>query len=143
MVAFWLGATDSIPAAARDTAREEFRRSNAVVARYLEDTDISLVATVNDTVVIQLGTGFHRTVMLSGLDFPYGYLLIEPGFAEEFHTGIESADDLESAIDDYFGLGNDSPAPKHRIAQCTPCLTTLFPRRSLLLPHDADGPQSP
>ncbi|HEV8150951.1 MAG TPA: hypothetical protein VGP61_12260 [Gemmatimonadales bacterium] len=120
IIAFWLATADTIPSAARSTAREQFRQSNALIARYLDDTDIGLVATVNDTVVIQLAGGFRRTVMLSGLDFPYGYVLIEPGYAEEFHTGIEAEADLESAIADYFGFDTDSPAPKHRIAQRLP-----------------------
>ena len=117
VVAFWLAAGDTVPEADRSAAREAFRRSNGMLAKYLSDTDIVLVATVNDTVVIQLAGGTRRVVMLSGLDFPYGYLLIEPGYAEEFHTGVTADHDLQDAIDDYFGLESDTPRPRHRIAQ--------------------------
>src|ERR1041385_6710925 len=116
VVAFWLKAADTIPADLRRRVREEFRRSNQVVADYLSDTDVGIVATVNDTVIVQLESGERRLVMLSGLDFPYGYVFIEPGYAEEFHTGLTGDDDLESAIDDYFGLEDDTPEPPHRIA---------------------------
>jgi hypothetical protein len=116
VVAFWLKAADTIPADARRRVREEFRRSNQVVADYLSDTDVGIVATVNDTVIVQLASGERRLVMLSGLDFPYGYVLVEPGYPEEFHTGLATDDDLESAIDDYFGLQDDPPEPRHHIA---------------------------
>jgi hypothetical protein len=116
VVAFWLAAADTVPEAERRTAQEEFRRSNLKVAKYLGDTDIALVGTVNDTVVIELAGGKRRVVMLSGLDFPYGYVLIDPGYAEEFHTGIDADQDLQDAIDDYFGLEADNPGPRHRIA---------------------------
>src|ERR1041385_1735818 len=116
VVAFWLKAADTIPADLRRRVREEFRRSNQVVADYLSDTDVGIVATVNDTVVVRLPSGERRLVMLSGLDFPYGYVFIEPGYAEEFHTGLAGDDDLEGAIDDYFGLEDDPPEPRHHIA---------------------------
>jgi hypothetical protein len=120
VVAFWLAEADTIPAAALDTAREEFRHSNALVSRYLSDTDIGLIATVNDTVIVQLAGGKRRVVMLSGLDFPFGYVLIEPGYAEEFHTGITDDRELREAIDDYFGLESEKPSRKHRISQRPP-----------------------
>ncbi len=122
VVAFWLSAADTLSADVTREARADFKRSNQVVAEYLGDTDIALVATVSDTVAVQLERGPRRLVMLSGLDFPYGYLLIEPGYAEEFHTGLTADQDLEDAIDDYFGLNDDgpAPAPKHRIASVGP-----------------------
>jgi len=119
VVAFWLSSADTIPEAARLAAQDAFRRSNAEIADYLSDTDIQLVATVNDTLVIQLAGGLRRVVQLSGLDFPYGYVLVEPGYAEEFHTGLTEDQDLRDALDDYFGLDSDADSrpPKHRIAQ--------------------------
>lgn len=130
VVAFWLAATDTLEPAARVAAREEFRRSNAMVADYLRDTDIALVATVTDTLLIELSGGMRRMVMLSGVDFPYGYVLVEPGYAEEFHTGVDPDEDLQAAIDGYFGLEADAPRPKHRIAQLPPVQPgprTIFP----------------
>jgi hypothetical protein len=74
------------------------------------------VATLSDTVVVRLASGYRRVIMLSGLDYPYGYVLIEPGYAEEFHTGVDAEEDLKAALDDYFGLEEDTPRPRHRIA---------------------------
>jgi hypothetical protein len=120
VVAFWLSESDTLPEAARRDAQAEFRRSNALVAKYLSDTDIALVATVHDSLVVQLASGKRRNVTLSGLDYPFGYVLIEPGYAEEYHTGITPDQDLLDAIDDYFGLEPDGAGPKHRIAQRIP-----------------------
>lgn len=117
VIAFWLAGTDTLPPADREQIRDEFRHSNQLVAGYLEDTDIGLIATLNDTLVVRLAGGRRRMVMLSGLDYPYGYVLVEPGYAEEFHTGMDGLDDLELAIDTYFGLEDDDKGPQHRIAE--------------------------
>ena len=116
VVAFWLPSADTIPPDVRRRVREEFRRSNQAIAGYLADTDVGIVATVNDTLIVELQNGAQRLVMLSGLDFPYGYVFVEPGYAEEFHTGLDGDEALESAIDDYFGLEDDSQEPRHHIA---------------------------
>jgi hypothetical protein len=116
VIAFWLASADTLPPAVRQELRDEFRRLNRAVASYLQDTDIGMIATLNDTLIVQLEGGPRRTVMLSGLDYPYGYVLVEPGYAEEFRTGMDVLDDLEAAIDDYFGLEDDDKGPQHRIA---------------------------
>lgn len=120
VIAFWLSESDTMPDGARRDAQAEFRRSNALIAKYLSDTDIAVVATVNDTLVVQLAGGRRRFVMLSGLDYPFGYVLVQPGYAEEYHTGITAEQDLMDAIDDYFGLERDGSGPRHRIAQGAP-----------------------
>jgi len=126
VVAFWLKGADTIPARVRRQVQAEFRRSNQELAAYLSDTDVGVVATVNDTVLVRLESGVQRMVMLSGLDFPYGYVFVEPGFAEEFHTGLDSDDDLKSAVDDYFGFEDDTPAPRRQIASLGPFAQGLF-----------------
>lgn len=118
VVAFWLRGVDTLPADDRRQAESEFSRTASGVATYLADTDIRFVRTRSDTVVVQLAGGTQRTIMLSGLDYPYGFVLIDPGYAEEFHTGLDLVEDLEAAIADYFGLDEDqrTPRPRHRIA---------------------------
>ena len=117
VVAFWLKSADTLHEADRDNARAEFRRSTQVAADYLDDTDVTLLATLQDTVLIHLEGGGTRVVMLSGLDYPYGYVFIDPGYAEEFHTGPIDDDALEDALDDYFGLEPADSTPPHRIAR--------------------------
>ena len=118
VVAFWLGAADTLPASESRQTRTDFQKLAGEIARYLSDTDVRLIRTASDTVVIQLAGGTQRMVMLSGLDFPYGFVLIDPGYAEEFHTGMDLVADLEDAIADYFGLADDQreSRPRHRIA---------------------------
>ena len=161
VITFWLASTDTLAPAMRQELRDEFRRSNRAVASYLQDTDIGMIATLNDTLIIQLEGGPRRTVMLSGLDYPFGYVLVEPGYAEEFHTGMEVLNDLEAAIDDYFGLENDEKRPQRRIAArldrqrnpfhpgprtmrpglapvCAPSLTTAVPfTKTYLIPTES------
>ncbi|HLB53926.1 MAG TPA: hypothetical protein VJK71_02375 [Gemmatimonadales bacterium] len=130
VVAFWLLAADTIAPDVRREIQEEFLRSARRMAGYLADADIALVQAGSDTVVVQLAGGFQRTIMLSGLDFPYGFVLIDPGYAEEFHTGLESIPHLEEAIADYFGLEEDPAKRPHRnrIAQHLPtCRLTVPP----------------
>ena len=117
VVAFWLRSADTLPSRELNAAREAFRRSNQVVADYLDDTDVALLATVQDTVLVRLEGGGTRIVMLSGLDYPYGYVFIDPGYAEEFHTGPSTDDDLEDALDDYFDLEPADSTPPKRIAR--------------------------
>ena len=118
VVAFWLSSTDTLPEPEARQTRVDFQRLVGEVARYLSDTDVRIVRTASDTVVIQLAGGVERMVMLSGLDFPYGFVLIDPGYAEEFHTGMDLLADLEDAIADYFGLDDTQreSRPRHRIA---------------------------
>lgn len=118
VVAFWLSRTDTLPAPALAQARAGYQKLAEEIGRYLSDTDVRFVRTASDTVVVQLAGGVERKVMLSGLDFPYGFVLIDPGYAEEFHTGIDLLADLEDAIADYFGLDDHQreSKPRHRIA---------------------------
>lgn len=118
VIAFWLRGTDTLPTAESQKIRADFLQRGNAVGEYLADTDVRFLRAESDTVVVQLAGGVQRTIMLSGLDFPYGFVLIDPGYAEEFHTGLDLLADLEDAIADYFGLGEDrrEARPKHRIA---------------------------
>jgi len=118
VVAFWLSRTDTLPAPEARQTRADFQKLVGDIGQYLSDTDVRFIRTASDTVVIQLAGGTQRMVMLSGLDFPYGFVLIDPGYAEEFHTGLDLLADLEDAIADYFGLDDSQreSRPRHRIA---------------------------
>jgi hypothetical protein len=121
VVGFWLRGSDTLPPAEARAARDEFLLLADSVSRYLGDTDIQFARVESDTVVIQLAGGVQRIIMLTGLDYPYGFVLIDPGYAEEFHTGLDLLEDLEAAIVDYFGLDdNRAVKPRHRIAMASP-----------------------
>jgi len=134
VVAFWLRGSDTIPRAEARAARTEYLRLVEEVSKYLSDTDVQFAPVEDDTIVVQLAGGIQRIIMLTGLDYPYGFVLIDPGYAEEFHTGLDLLEDLEDAIVDYFGLddGQREARPKHRIAISgfRPHLVAVTPRRS-------------
>jgi hypothetical protein len=115
VIAFWLGAVDTLPEPSRRAIQKEFRRSNDAIADYLSDTDVAMVTTLSDTVVVE-ADGERYLVLLSGFDFPFGYLLIDPGYDEEFHTGLTIDEDLEAAIDEYFELADADSLDRRRIA---------------------------
>ena len=139
VVAFWLGAVDTLPEASRRAIQAEFRRSNDAIADYLSDTDVALVTTLSDTVVVEAG-GERYLVLLSGFDFPFGYLLVEPGYDEEFHTGLMIDEDLEAAIDEYFELAAVDSLARRRIAALGVTLSASGSSRSPFTVHRGSSP---
>lgn len=109
VVAFWLAATDTLEGEGADQL-EEFHAYTALVAPGLADDSIGFVATTADSVIVVLEGGPTRRIMLAGLDFPYGYVLVEPGFPESILTGVSSDDELLDQVDWYFGLDDGSEA---------------------------------
>src|SRR5207237_10766191 len=88
--------------------------STALVAPGLAASGIQLVATNADTVYVSLPNAARRTVLLSGLDYPYGYLLIDPGGPERILTGVYEDEDLMDELRAYFDLPDDSTSAPPR-----------------------------
>jgi hypothetical protein len=109
VVAFWLSASDTLKAGEGADLLDDFRSYTALVAPDLADAGIALVATTADSVIVQTDGGHRRVVMLGGLDFPFGYVLVDPGMAETILTGVSTDDELMEQVDWYFGM--DEPAP--------------------------------
>ncbi|MEO8140091.1 MAG: hypothetical protein ABI742_10610 [Gemmatimonadota bacterium] len=109
VVAFWLPASDTLKAGEGADLLDDFRSYTALVAPDLEDAGITLVATTADSVIVQTEAGLRRVVMLSGLDFPFGYVLVDPGMPETILTGVSTDDELMEQVDWYFGV--DEPEP--------------------------------
>jgi hypothetical protein len=49
----------------------------------------------------------RRAIVLSGLDYPYGYLLVDPGTPERILTGVYNDEDLLDELDAYFDLSEE------------------------------------
>lgn len=109
VVAFWLPTADSLDETDATDALEDLRSTSGRLAGYLKDQEISVVGTVSDSIWIELPTGPRRLVTLVGLDYPYGYVLIDPGYPEQILTGDSTDEELENAADDYFGLDGEEP----------------------------------
>lgn len=104
LVVFWNTSADTLgPIAAADALRELSDRASWA-SEYLDQYDIPVYATRATALVVRPAQGAGRFVDLGGLDYPFGFVLIEPGYAEEFLTGLQSEDELEDALVDYFDL---------------------------------------
>jgi len=107
VVAFWLAASDTLKPGEGADLLDDFRSYTGLVTDALEDAGIGLVATTADSVIVLLEGGPRRVIMLSGLDYPFGYVLVEPGQAETILTGVSTDDELLDEVDWYFGLDED------------------------------------
>lgn len=107
VVAFRLAGADTLEAGDGASLLSDFRDYTALVAQDLADEDIALVATTADSVIVRREDGGPaRVIMLSGLDYPFGYVLVEPGYAEVILTGVQTDDELLDQVDSYFGTGD-------------------------------------
>src|SRR5437773_143226 len=77
---------------------------------------LARTAQQGDSVDLALPTRTRRAILLSGLDYPYGYLLIDPGGPERILTGVYADDDLLEELRVYFDLPDDTASAQPRIA---------------------------
>lgn len=108
VIVFWLRASDSLSRDSAQAASRDLDFYTEQVAGALADNGIALVATNADTVYVEQPDHHHRAVVLSGLDYPYGYLLIDPGTPERILTGIYDDEDLMDELHAYFDLPDSS-----------------------------------
>jgi hypothetical protein len=108
VVVFWLQAADTLAADDQAAAFEDLRYYTDQVAPALASNGVALLATRSDTLYIALPDDRKRTILLSGLDYPYGYVLVDPGGPERILTGVYSDDDLLDELRAYFDLSDDS-----------------------------------
>lgn len=109
VVAFWLAASDTLRQGEGADLLDDFRSYTALVAPDLDDAGITLVATTADSVIVETSGGKRRIVMLSGLDYPFGYVLVDPGMPETILTGVSTDDELMDQVDWYFGVDEEEP----------------------------------
>jgi hypothetical protein len=108
VVVFWLRASDSLSRDSAQAASRDLDFYTEQVATTLADNGIGLVATKADTVYVEQADHHHRAIVLSGLDYPYGYLLIDPGTPERILTGVYNDADLMDELHAYFDLPDNS-----------------------------------
>jgi len=116
VVVFWLHAGDSLSRDSSQAAARDLDFYTVQVAGTLADNGIALVATNADTVYVEQADHHHRAIVLSGLDYPYGYLLVDPGTPERILTGVYNDEDLMDELHAYFDLpDSDSSAATPRV----------------------------
>jgi len=115
VVLFWLRAADTLGADDRADTFDDLKYYTEQVATALEASGIKLLATNADTVYVTLPNNTRRAILLSGLDYPYGYLLIDPGGPERILTGVYADDDLMDELRACFDLPDDTTSVQPRI----------------------------
>ena len=108
VVVFWLAASDTLHPDDAATAYDEITLAAEGIVEALAAYDIALLPTHADTVFLALPNRQRRTIMLSGLEFPFGFVLIEPGGAERILAGVYGEAELLDEIRVYFDLPEDS-----------------------------------
>lgn len=103
VVAFWLASTDTLADGSGLDLLDDFRAYTALVGDALEEAGIVLEATTADSIVVELEDGPRRVIILRGLDYPFGYVLVEPGFPETILTGVSTDEELMAEVEWYFG----------------------------------------
>ena len=116
VVVFWLAAADTLGADDQAAALDDLTYYTEQISPGLAEHQIKLMPTNADTVYVALPNGQRRAILLSGLDYPFGYLLVDPGGPERILTGVYAEDELMDEIRVYFDLADDSLPKKPRIA---------------------------
>lgn len=115
VLVFWLPAADSLAADDAAAALDEMTYYTERLVPVLEGYGIKLLPTNADTVYVALPNGQRRPILLSGLDYPFGYVIVEPGGVERVLTGVYADDELLEEVRAYFDLPDDTTATKPRI----------------------------
>src|SRR5207237_1091279 len=112
VVLFWLHAADTLSGDDQADTFDDLKYYTAQVAPALAASGIQLVATNADTVFVSLPNARRRTILLSGLDYPYGYLLIDPGGPERIAMAGKGEE----------GRGKGLPSAPPQVRDCRGCL---------------------
>lgn len=108
VVAFWLPASDTLKPGEGADLLDDFRSYTGLISPMLEEQGIKLETTTADSIVVDLENGPRRIIRLSGLDYPFGYVLVEPGYPETILTGVSTEDEVMEQVSWYFGLDEKS-----------------------------------
>ena len=111
-IVFWLPAADTLVGEARTGADDQVRQAASELGELLRSYDIPVVGTNSARVYVAAPDAPRRTVMLEGLDYPYGVVLVDPGYPEQIITGPSDQGELHDLAWDYFlldeGAGGDA-----------------------------------
>jgi hypothetical protein len=108
VVVFWLAASDTLNPDDAATAYDELTLAAEGVINALAAYDIAILPTHADTLYVALPNRQRRTIMLSGLQYPFGFVLIEPGDTERVLAGVYGEAELLDEVRVYFDLPEDS-----------------------------------
>lgn len=110
-VLFWLSSADTLSADSAAAAMVQLQETASDLGEVLARYDVALLATSSSRLIIGGPGRSRRPVSLDGLDYPWGVVLVDPGFPEQIITGPVDADALEELVWTYFDLEN-TPATR-------------------------------
>jgi hypothetical protein len=118
VIVFWLAGADTLSAADQAEALDELNYTTEGIAPTLARHNIKLVPTNSDTIYVALPNRQRRMILLTGVDYPFGYVLVEPGTAERILAGVYGDDELRDEVEAYFDWppASDSTAKYPRIS---------------------------
>lgn len=115
VIVFWLAAGDTLHPDDAAAAVDDLNFYTAQISADLARWGIALLPTNADTLYIGLPSAKRRAVLLTGLEYPFGYVIAEPGGMERILPGVYSAEELLDEVRVYFDLVEDTaatPAPR-------------------------------
>ena len=104
VIVFWLASADTFSADDQAEALDELNFATEQIAPVLARNNIKLLPTNSDSVYVTLPNRQRRLIVLAGVDYPFGYVLIEPGSAERILAGVYADDELLDEVEAYFDL---------------------------------------
>ncbi len=119
VIVFWLASADTFSADEQAEALDELNFTTERLAPTLARHSITLLPTNSDSVFVVLPNRQRRLILLSGVDYPFGYVLVQPGTAERILAGLYDDDELRDELEAYFDLPpstDSTPPPGPRIA---------------------------
>jgi hypothetical protein len=118
VIVFWLATADTLSVADQAEALEELNFTTERMAPTLLRANIKLVPTNSDSIYVALPNRQRRLILLSGVDYPFGYVLVQPGNAERILAGLYADDELLDEVEAYFDLppASDSTPARPRIS---------------------------
>lgn len=115
VVVFWLDATDTLRPGEAAAAYDELTLATEAVVGALSAFEIELLSTRADTVYVVQPGAERRVITLAGREYPYGYVLVEPGGIERVLDGAYGSAELLDEIRVYFDLPDDAGVTATRI----------------------------
>jgi hypothetical protein len=115
LVVFWLAGADTLHPDDAAAALDDMNYYTEQIMPRLTAWGVAVVPTNADTLYIALPNDQRRAVLLTGLEWPFGYVIAEPGGVERILPGVYPAEELIEEIQVYFDLVDDttaSPEPK-------------------------------
>lgn len=118
VIVFWLASADTFSADEQAEALDELNFTTEQLAPTLARHSIKLVPTNSDSIYVALPNRQRRLILLAGVDYPFGYVLVQPGTAERILAGLYDDAELRDELEAYFDLppSSDSTPAGPRIS---------------------------